>query len=775
MQNQNKRLTLLGAIIGFSLVLGGVLVNARSSEIASRFGETRLLATHTKEHTKQVTQGKNYVCKDKTRALCVLTTQVTPPPPLYITLEKCLVECGGRYVCSDPKTNTCKIAETGPYGSETECKQACVEKPSSDGGTTVPTSPPSDCKEDTWECENWGPCGKDGFQSRTCKMVKDCPGVSTPSPETKQKCVLPPPSPSPKFTCVDPKANLCKEDPNGKFATSEDCKKACVPSPPPKEACKEDTWECGSWGECSKDGIQVRACKITKDCPSVVTPSPQTKQTCVPPSPSVLTAFRCDSNTWKCVAVSPPTGKPGEFALEKDCLQACVPPLTPKKYSCVDRDASKCVENPAGKYDSEKACLEDCKPKERVENEVTTTIQQILGVVEDTEEVVIETPVKIYDSDQDGLSDEEEGRVGTDRYDPDTDGDGLLDGMDPDPLRTALETNDQNKNGIPDRREEEFRNTYNLKRENIGTNDTDGDGLSDALELIHGTDPRVGDSDGDGQSDTDETINGTNPRDAASNIDPEEIRLAQTSGQRFSSVNTPFLGTCPAGKTLEIIAIDEDGRKQFLSQTTCTENGRFIVISRKKLAHKKKHLVFVKALGEETRSQTIVFTAEDEEFLPVKRPKPKKLEEIELPEELLKLENVKFTIVAKKPTVSGQTSLGTTVFSTFTSVLFTSAIIADVEGGAFSIQSPVELPEGDHKVILYAKRPEDNAVSSAVQINFTVSEAGELEKVTKETIPTKQVAEEKERPFGGLPVIPIAIGVVILLAVLGIATVVRKK
>jgi hypothetical protein len=71
------------------------------------------------------------------------------------------------------------------------------------------------------------------------------------------------------------------------------------------------------------------------------------------------------------------------------------------------------------------------------------------------------------DGDNDGLSNQAEATAGSDPFNPDTDGDGMLDGADPKPL----------------------------------SSDLDHDGLSDADELAAGTDPLTPDTDGDGRND----------------------------------------------------------------------------------------------------------------------------------------------------------------------------------------------------------------------------------------------------------------------------------
>lgn len=96
------------------------------------------------------------------------------------------------------------------------------------------------------------------------------------------------------------------------------------------------------------------------------------------------------------------------------------------------------------------------------------------------------------DSDNDGLSDEQEIIYYTDSNNSDTDTDGFLDG-------------------------EEVLNDYsplvgNKKR--TWQNDFDKDGLNDFLEIQFGTDVGKADTDGDGINDYDEVMKGMNPLDS---------------------------------------------------------------------------------------------------------------------------------------------------------------------------------------------------------------------------------------------------------------------
>lgn len=102
------------------------------------------------------------------------------------------------------------------------------------------------CTQDEWDCGEWGECLYSGKKQRTCTKTFDCPSVETVSPATIQPCVYIPPY-----------------------------------TPP---ACTSDTWQCGSWGTCSPQGIQTRSCSKTFDCSSAETASPATSQYCAAPN-----------------------------------------------------------------------------------------------------------------------------------------------------------------------------------------------------------------------------------------------------------------------------------------------------------------------------------------------------------------------------------------------------------------------------------------------------------------------------------------------------------
>lgn len=161
---------------------------------------------------------------------------------------------------------------------------------------------------------------------------------------------------------------------------------------------------------------------------------------------------------------------------------------------------------------------------------VDTDHDQIPDVYEDAHGLDKNNPADAaLDADQDGLSNLKEFQKNTDPQNPDSDGDGLLDGV-------------ENGTGIWKSATET--GTDPLKA------DSDGDGLSDGDEDFSqptGTDPNKADTDGDAYPDNVELTAGTDPRLASSNP-----RIKATG----ILVNIDFNGTGGAGGSTDPVTFD---------------------------------------------------------------------------------------------------------------------------------------------------------------------------------------------------------------------------
>jgi hypothetical protein len=138
------------------------------------------------------------------------------------------------------------------------------------------------------------------------------------------------------------------------------------------------------------------------------------------------------------------------------------------------------------------------------------------------------------DSDSDGVPDDLEEPMKLNPFNPDSDGNGIPDGMedfDKDGLPTAWEillgidprNRDTNGDGVPD-----------------GDEDFDRDGLVNLQEIPIGTDPTLHDTDGDGWNDETEATSGSDPLNPASR--PQSWYIARPSPTITRPVLTGALG-----------------------------------------------------------------------------------------------------------------------------------------------------------------------------------------------------------------------------------------
>lgn len=184
--------------------------------------------------------------------------------------------------------------------------------------------------------------------------------------------------------------------------------------------------------------------------------------------------------------------------------------------------------------------------------------------------------VDFPDSDEDGLADIYEDMLGTNKNEPDTDGDDLTDFQEVYITGTDPLVYDSVTKGVSDADADlDDDGLSNIDEIRIGTDvknpDTDGDKLSDGDEVhIYFTDPLVPDSDGDGLEDGAEVTRfGTDPNNPDSNgngiLDGDEKRLqtyvyeVENSECAVTEVQITMEGTGDLEKTMTVESImDKD-------------------------------------------------------------------------------------------------------------------------------------------------------------------------------------------------------------------------
>jgi hypothetical protein len=137
------------------------------------------------------------------------------------------------------------------------------------------------------------------------------------------------------------------------------------------------------------------------------------------------------------------------------------------------------------------------------------------------------------DSDKDGVKDNDErtgalnpfGNQPTQWFNPDSDGDGLLDGFE-----ISNRTDPNNANGDKDGDGLTDADEYFIYGTDFSKPDTDGDGIDDGDEVVLGTNPLDKDTDNDGIDDGEEVLIGTDPLDKDTDGDGLEDGFEVTLG-----------------------------------------------------------------------------------------------------------------------------------------------------------------------------------------------------------------------------------------------------
>lgn len=357
-------------------------------------------------------------------------------------------------------------------------------------------------------------------------------------------------------------------------------------------------------------------------------------------------------------------------------------------------------------------------------------------LVEDTDEDSLndgrelldsKTDPNIPDTDYDGLSDGKEiDQFKTDPNMPDTDGDGYSDGNEIDENSDPLDSNsipdDKNKNNISDRWEAKY--SIDVKD---GSQDTDGDGVSDNLEYKYNTNPTRIDTDMDGYTDSEEILEIlSDPIDPASPGNIEDLPVVINNfqyGQIVADPSPMIKGIAPASLgdnkvQVQILLRNEFGGELLLGSTNTDARGKFVFFPEIEIKNGTYFLLARSINKGEVKSSNPVKIIIDGD-LQVAQARPERLESTPISEEAL-LSKLVLKVDSKdgQPVLYGTLSeFGSRVNVTWQSLVVSSALIADTTDGSFSMKAP-KLEPGRHTVYIQTVRKRDNALSKTIKISF---------------------------------------------------------
>ncbi len=348
--------------------------------------------------------------------------------------------------------------------------------------------------------------------------------------------------------------------------------------------------------------------------------------------------------------------------------------------------------------------------------------------LQDGEEInEFETNPNHVDTDYDGLTDGDEVlKYGTDPTLFDTDDDSFSDRVEveagSDPLNKNSTPEDKNENRVADAWELE----YGIEVLN-GSQDTDGDGLADALEYIYGSNPTRIDSDMDGYTDSEEILEYfSDPNDPD---DPGELKNLPVLinnfqyGQIVSDPSPLIRGIGPASLgnnvvTIQVLLRNEFGSELMLGKTVTDAKGKFLFVPDIEIKNGTYFLIARSLNGGDVKMSSPLKIIIDD-TLKVISATPNRLENAMIDEEVI-IKNLVLKVDSEdgSPVLYGTLSeFGSRVNVTWQSLVVSSALIADTTDGSFSVKSPT-LQEGRHTVYLQTVRKRDNAVSRTIKVSF---------------------------------------------------------
>ena len=331
---------------------------------------------------------------------------------------------------------------------------------------------------------------------------------------------------------------------------------------------------------------------------------------------------------------------------------------------------------------------------------------------------------------------------------------------------------------------------YGIKIENAAQ-DTNGDGVSDETEIVFGLNPKTKKVKGENFSPAEQKIYGLPSDDGVSNAAAVEKKCIMNvkNGNKVSSNGFTVLAACPKDQDFSLYTVDKKGSQTLIETKTASSNNKIVFAVNKKF-QAGKYMLQIRPSTKKTALNgnyllTSAVDASDgtssEQTIALEDSSPALVDIVDdesIPEPMVQtiegvditsLRDIKVTSTKNgRIRVTGLTDISTMVVGTFSSAVFTSAILADVKTGSFEVTSSEELEAGDHEVVIYASRPEESAQSIPVKVSFSIIQtanaaSGEMKNAA--------AAADKQFPVGAIA----AVGGAVLLIAVATVIIRRKK
>lgn len=271
---------------------------------------------------------------------------------------------------------------------------------------------------------------------------------------------------------------------------------------------------------------------------------------------------------------------------------------------------------------------------------------------------------------------------------------------------------------------------------------------------------------------------------------PGDIKRMTTnlhSGLKLPTTGAAVHSAGPPKQVAALYAIDRNGKETLLDKKPYADNGKVVLLTNA-FEKKQKEGTYLYQVRKEAyislfpegwtwlastlplpqdQSEPVIVEVLPAEVIDIEEPIIQSIEGVDI----AGLSDIKISKTGDgRVRVTGISDISSVVIGTFSSAVFTSAMLADIDNGLFEVVSPRPLEPGDHEVVIYASRPEENAQSSPVKLKFNIVDTARAAAEEDTNLPVPSPAAEENK----FPIVPVTAGGIILILI-GVAVLKKRN